>query len=96
MKIIRFIKKEKDEGKNIIVHCTGGIGRTGTFISSVLTTGLKEGIKFDLANFILQLREKRPEFVETDTQVDLIMRNINETKVQAKKLLKKKFNKNIK
>ena len=56
----------------MIVHCTGGIGRTGTFISSVLTSKLNKNKKFDLVKFILELRKQRPDFVETETQVGFI------------------------
>ncbi len=79
-KIIKFIRDEKvNNKKNTIVHCTGGIGRTGTFISAVLTSNLNKDKKFNLVNFILKLREKRPDLVETDGQVDLIMANMVET-----------------
>lgn len=78
-KLIAHIRKKKDAGENIIVHCTGGIGRTGTFISSVLTSNLQADKKFNLITFILKLREKRPEFVETDKQVELIIENIKQT-----------------
>ena len=76
LNVVSFIRAQKDAGKNTIVHCTGGIGRTGTFISSVLTSKLPSKKKFNLVKFILTLRERRPEFVETDGQVNFIMKNI--------------------
>jgi protein tyrosine phosphatase len=76
--LIKSIRKKMDEGKNVIVHCTGGIGRSGTFIASVLALDLKknEGKKFNLAKFILELRKHRPELVETKTQLELIAKDI--------------------
>jgi protein tyrosine phosphatase len=89
MNLIKKIKTELDAGKNTIVHCTGGIGRTGTFITSVLTSKLKKNVKFNLLDLILKLREKRAEFVETDGQINLIMKNMVATSISGKKLKKK-------
>jgi protein-tyrosine phosphatase len=86
--IIQFIKSEKDLAKNTIVHCTGGIGRTGTFIASVLTSGFPSDKKFNLSKFILRMREQRSQLVETAGQVELIIKNMLNTKVGAKKLKK--------
>jgi len=93
MKIIKLIRDEKvNKKKNIIVHCTGGIGRTGTFISAVLTSNLDKDKKFNLVNFILKLREKRADFVETDGQVELVMKNMVETSTTTKSNLSKMKN----
>jgi len=74
--IIDFVKSKLDAGENVIVHCTGGIGRTGTFITSVLTSKLNKTKNFNLVKFILELRKARPEIVETDKQVEIIIDNM--------------------
>jgi protein tyrosine phosphatase len=83
MKLIKFIRAKLDKGENTIVHCTVGFGRTGTFIASVLTSKLKENVKFNLFKFIIKLREKRSEFVETDKQVEFIMKNMLATSLKG-------------
>jgi protein tyrosine phosphatase len=82
--LIKFIRAELDAGRSTIVHCTGGIGRTGTFIAAVLTSKLKPNVKFDLFQFILKMREKRPDLVEAVPQVQLIIKNMLLTKLSRK------------
>jgi protein tyrosine phosphatase len=78
--LIKKIKKLIDASSenNVIVHCTGGIGRTGTFISSVLGLDVKPsaGKNFHIPKFILELRKQRPDFVETKEQLQFIVDNI--------------------
>ena len=77
VKLIKSIRKKMEAGKNVIVHCTGGIGRTGTFIASVLALDLADKTKkFNLGKFILELRKHRADLVETDTQLDFIAKEI--------------------
>jgi protein tyrosine phosphatase len=92
--LVNLIKKIKtlidaNAENNVIVHCTAGTGRTGTFISSVLALDAKPaaGKKFDLPKFILELRKQRPEFVKTENQVEFIVNNI--LKKNASRKLKK-------
>ena len=89
-KLIEYLRNEKDKGKNIIVHCTGGIGRTGTFISSVLTSKLQADKNFKLIEFILELRKKRPGLVETPGQLGLLIENMRKTTVASKRKMKKR------
>jgi protein tyrosine phosphatase len=79
--LIQFTIKKIDMGKNVIVHCTGGIGRTGTFIASVLSSGLKKSVKFNLLKFILKLRQRRSSFVETIGQIAFVRKNIGRTAI---------------
>jgi protein tyrosine phosphatase len=87
--LIKKIRTELELGKNTIVHCTGGVGRTGTFITSVLTSKLKKNVKFNLLDLILKLREKRADFVETSSQINFIMKNMVATSVSGQGLKKK-------
>lgn len=77
--LIDYVRGKMDQGENAIVHCTGGIGRTGTFISSILSSGLKRDAKFNLFKLITEVRKQRPEAVETDKQIGLIRENMKRT-----------------
>ncbi|XP_072044699.1 receptor-type tyrosine-protein phosphatase kappa-like [Amphiura filiformis] len=53
----------------IIVHCSAGIGRTGTFITldSMLKMAKAEG-KVDVFNFVREMRERRTGMIQTEPQ----------------------------
>lgn len=71
--LVRFIHTKIADKNNVIVHCTGGVGRTGTFISSVLAYGQGEvGKTFNLAKYILELRKLRPYFIESSEQLKIV------------------------
>ncbi len=65
-----------DKGKNVLVHCTGGIGRTGTFVIMVLTHSLRKLSYLNLFILITEIRKQRPEAVETAEQLALIRNNL--------------------
>jgi protein-tyrosine phosphatase len=50
---------------NILVHCAGGSGRTGTVVSAFL---LYKGMSDDLVEIINFIRQDRPHSVETEEQ----------------------------
>ena len=63
--------------ENFIIHCEGGIGRTGTFLANVLiqeylkNEGLINNINkinFDAFKFLMSLRTRRPGMIESKEQ----------------------------
>ena len=58
----------KDKGP-ILVHCSAGVGRTGTFIAvdMALEQAKKEG-KVDIAGIVCKLRQQRTKMVQTDVR----------------------------
>lgn len=53
-------------GRNILIHCAGGVGRTGTFSSCIL---LMLGLSLDEATFAIEAAGSGPE---TEAQCDLV------------------------
>ena len=67
---------KKDKGP-IIVHCSAGVGRTGTFITvdMALEQAEKER-KVDIAGIVCKLREQRMKMVQTDVSWSLVSSSI--------------------
>ena len=66
---------EKDRGP-ILVHCSAGVGRTGTFITldMALEQAEREGV-VDVAGIVKRLRQQRMKMVQTavcDTEAEVI------------------------
>jgi ADP-ribosyl-[dinitrogen reductase] hydrolase len=38
LRALRLVRARLMDGRTVIVHCKGGLGRTGTFVAAVLTT----------------------------------------------------------
>ena len=56
----------KDKGP-ILVHCSAGVGRTGTFIAvDMALEQAKKEKKVDIAGIVNRLREQRMKMVQTD------------------------------
>ena len=56
----------------ILVHCSAGVGRTGTFIAIdlALEQAKKEGV-IDIAGIVNRLRQQRMRMVQTLVRVEL-------------------------
>nr|CAB3266741.1 sushi, von Willebrand factor type A, EGF and pentraxin domain-containing protein 1-like [Phallusia mammillata] len=70
LKFMRKIKHGSPTGYGaIVVHCSAGVGRTGTFIciDAMVDMMLRES-KIDVYGFVSQMRSQRPEMVQTEQQ----------------------------
>lgn len=53
----------------IVVHCSAGIGRSGTFIAiDVALAHIERGLKFDLFEIVQELRRQRQGMIQTRDQ----------------------------
>ena len=78
-KLVSQIQQEENKNKPIVVHCSAGVGRTGTLLAlTQLKTIIKhqKNNKIDLGvsvfSIVRRLREQRCMMVRTITQYTLI------------------------
>lgn len=77
---VKYIIEQAAQQSNVLVHCLGGRGRTGTVISGVVHTWRKELWKDkskadqgkDLVETVLRLRERRDNIVEHPVQLMML------------------------
>lgn len=65
--LTKMILSDVTEGKNVLIHCLGGLGRTGTIAACVL---VRTGISPDDA--VAKVRSVRPDTLENDAQVGFV------------------------
>ncbi|XP_038599888.1 receptor-type tyrosine-protein phosphatase epsilon isoform X2 [Tachyglossus aculeatus] len=75
--MLKFLKKVKTlnpaQAGPIVVHCSAGVGRTGTFIvidSVIAMMQAERGI--DVFDFVARIRRQRPQMVQTEMQYSFI------------------------
>ena len=57
---------ELHSGGPILVHCSAGIGRTGTLITLDIVLGsIERDLKFDIHQIVSDLRRQRPGMIQT-------------------------------
>nr|CAD7425578.1 unnamed protein product [Timema monikensis] len=63
----------EDDAGLTVVHCSAGVGRTGTLIAlDILLQHIKENKKIDIFNTVYQLRQQRTNMVQTELQYKYI------------------------
>uniref|UniRef100_A0A8C1I958 Receptor-type tyrosine-protein phosphatase epsilon n=1 Tax=Cyprinus carpio TaxID=7962 RepID=A0A8C1I958_CYPCA len=79
--IIAAVQKQQQQSGNnpIVVHCSAGAGRTGTFIalSNILERVKAEGL-LDVFQTVKSLRTRRPHMVQTVEQYDFCYRVVQD------------------
>ncbi|KAG5881113.1 hypothetical protein JTB14_032291 [Gonioctena quinquepunctata] len=76
-KLLQFCYQVREriemDGGLMIVHCSAGVGRTGTLIATdILLQTANAGKNIDVFNTVLELRRQRVTMVQTDKQYILI------------------------
>jgi len=66
---LEFARKVRTGGKQLVVHCDAGAGRTGTMLACYLVS---KG--YDAAKAIEEVRRKRPGSIETLEQEEIVIK----------------------
>ncbi|ASJ02456.1 protein tyrosine phosphatase [Thermococcus profundus] len=66
--ILRWIEKRVKEGKRVLIHCIGGLGRSGT----VAVAWLMYSKDLPLRTALMRVRSLRPGAVETWEQMGIL------------------------
>uniref|UniRef100_A0AAY5EBH9 Receptor-type tyrosine-protein phosphatase epsilon n=1 Tax=Electrophorus electricus TaxID=8005 RepID=A0AAY5EBH9_ELEEL len=81
--MLKFLKKVKQVnpsyGGPIVVHCSAGVGRTGTFIViDAMIDMMHTEQKIDVFGFVSRIRDQRSQLIQTDMQYSFIYQAILE------------------
>ena len=67
--VVNYISRQIDNGKPVMVHCSGGKGRTGTILAAYL---MKKRIVLNAYQAIARLRKIRGESIQSKDQESLL------------------------
>ena len=81
--LLLFVEKvqtQKIDSKSpILVHCSAGVGRSGTFLAIYnLLAAIKQGNAISIYNVVHEMREHRPQMVQTFSQYKFIYLSVLE------------------
>ena len=66
-KVALFAKKRMEEGKRVVYHCRGGLGRAGTMCACTLVL-----LGHDAITSVIHTRQTRPRAIENSLQENFI------------------------
>uniref|UniRef100_A0AAY4DJW9 Tyrosine-protein phosphatase non-receptor type 20 n=1 Tax=Denticeps clupeoides TaxID=299321 RepID=A0AAY4DJW9_9TELE len=80
---LRFLKRVRNSNPPrsgpITVHCSAGVGRTGTFIViDAMLDMMQEEQRVDVFGFVSRIRQQRPLLVQTEMQYEFIYKAVLE------------------
>ncbi|KAJ8040692.1 Receptor-type tyrosine-protein phosphatase alpha [Holothuria leucospilota] len=79
IKRIRQMTQNKPEKGQIVIHCSAGVGRTGTYITiDAMLDRLKEQKTVDIFNYIQKIRLQRSTLVQSQVQYVFIYHALHE------------------
>jgi atypical dual specificity phosphatase len=67
--VVNYITRQIDKGKPVMVHCSGGRGRTGTILAAYL---IKKGNVLSAEQDIYNLRNIRAKSIQSKDQEDMV------------------------
>ncbi|XP_070193878.1 receptor-type tyrosine-protein phosphatase epsilon-like [Littorina saxatilis] len=68
-KTVNMVHKSQEKSSPLLVHCSAGIGRTGTFIAlDIVMNKLHEQHDFDIFNVVKDMRDDRCHMIQTKSQ----------------------------
>lgn len=71
--MLKFVSKIRSQAEDdhgpMVIHCSAGVGRTGTFIAiDVMLQRMTAGQALNITEFVCQMRAQRNNMVQTDAQ----------------------------